>query len=42
MATNHKIKMSDEDCDNFDNATCCHLCKRNVHQISKKKNCKNQ
>ena len=36
MATNHKIKMSDEDCDNFDNATCCHLCKRNVHQISKK------
>ena len=34
MAKNHK-KMSDEDNDNFDNATCCHLCKRKVHQMSK-------
>ena len=35
MTTNHKIIMSDEDYDDFDNATCCHISNRKVHHLTK-------
>ena len=38
ITKNHKIIMSDEDYDDFDNATCCHISKRKVHHLTKLEN----
>ena len=33
MKNNQNMMMSGDDYDDLDNATCCHLCKRKVHQL---------